>query len=507
MNNKKPEPCVLLIFGATGDLTRRKLIPALFSLHRKQLLPAGFAVLGCARSKMTSEEFRAHMRKACVEFCKTAPEDADWARFAPKLYYEAGHFSDLSLFQRLNFALTKIDAAQQTAGNRLFYLATLPSFYTAIIQQLQMASLVNQKSTPPFTRILIEKPFGHDLESAAELNNLLYKVFREDQIYRIDHYLGKETIQNILVFRFGNAIFEPLWNRNLIDHVQITAAETIGVEERGRYYEETGVLRDMVQNHLLQTLTLIAMEPPISFESEAIRDKKAEVLKALRPIQGEAETMRATVRGQYSGDEMKGIAGYRQENYVAPDSNTPTYVAMKMFVDNWRWQGVPFYIRTGKRLKRQCTLVVIQFARIPFCLFGQEQVCARIQPNRLILRIEPGEGISLSFSIKVPGTETDVDHAQMNFNYHSRYDNAIPAAYERLLADALRGYAALFARKDGVEDAWRFITPILKAWEKMPPAAFPNYAPGSEGPAEADQWIHRDGREWYSLDRCGETEK
>jgi glucose-6-phosphate 1-dehydrogenase len=497
--NQKPEPCVLVIFGATGDLTSRKLVPALFSLHRRGLLPQGFAVLGCARSKMSAEGFRARMRKACMEFCNPTPNDQDWARFAPSLYYEAGHFSDLSLFQRLNFALTKIDATHHTAGNRLFYLATLPSFYTTIVQQLQTAALVNQKPGPPFTRILIEKPFGHDLESAVQLNNTLHNVFREDQIYRVDHYLGKETIQNILVFRFANAIFEPLWNRGHIDNIQITAAETIGVEKRGGYYEETGVLRDMVQNHLLQTLALVAMEPPISFEPEVVRDKKAEVFKALRPIRGEAEVMHATVRGQYGSDELGGIPGYRQEKDVAPDSTTPTYVAMKVFVDNWRWQGVPFYIRTGKRLKRQYTTVVIQFARIPFCLFGQDQVCAHIEPNRLILRIEPDEGISLSFGIKVPGTDTDIDNTSMNFNYSSLYDEAIPSAYERLLADALRGYTALFARKDSVEDAWHFITPILEAWEKIPPPAFPNYAAGSEGPAAADDWIRQDGRAWYNL--------
>ncbi|HLQ26139.1 MAG TPA: glucose-6-phosphate dehydrogenase [Acidiferrobacterales bacterium] len=499
--NQKPEPCVLLIFGATGDLSRRKLIPALFSLHCRGLLPGGFAVLGCARSKMSADEFRAKMRKACTEFCNPAPSDQDWARFAPRLYYETGHFSDLSLFQRLNFALTKIDAAHHTAGNRLFYLATLPSFYAAVIQQLQAAALVNQKSGLPFTRILIEKPFGHDLETAVQLNNTLHKVFREDQIYRIDHYLGKETIQNILVFRFANAIFEPLWNRRYIDNIQITAAETIGVENRGGYYEETGVLRDMVQNHLLQTLALIAMEPPISFESEAVRDKKVEVFKVLRPIQGEAEVMRATVRGQYGSDEKGGVAAYRQENQVAPDSTTPTYVAMRVFVDNWRWQGVPFYIRTGKRLKQQYTTVVIQFARIPFCLFGQDQVCARIEPNRLILRVEPDEGISLSFGIKVPGTETDIDNTRMNFNYSSLYNGVIPTAYERLLADALRGYTALFARKDSVEHAWRFITPILDAWEKIPSPVFPNYPAGSDGPAAADQWIREDGRAWYSPNR------
>lgn len=498
---QEAEPCVLLIFGATGDLAQRKLIPALFSLHRQGQLPAGFAVLGCARSRLDGEEFRKRMRAACDQLCRQASTDAEWAEFGRRLYYESGHFTDLSLFQRLNLALTRIDAAHNTRGNRLFYLATLPSQYALIVRHLKSAGLVNANGERPFTRLMIEKPFGRDLASAVALNETLRSAFREDQVYRIDHYLGKETVQNILVFRFANAIFEPLWNRAHIDHVQITAAETIGVEHRGTYYEETGVLRDMAQNHLLQLLALVAMEPPLSFEADAIRDKKVEVFKALHPLQGE-DALRLTVRGQYGPDAAGKIPAYRNEPEVAPDSVTPTYVALKAFIDNWRWQGVPFYIRTGKRLRRHCTTVIVQFTRIPFCLFGESHVCNHIAPNRLILRIEPDEGISLGFSLKAPGTDTAVDNEYMDFWYRSTYDGHIPSAYERLLLDALRGYAALFARKDSVEEAWRFITPILEAWDAAPKPAFPNYGAFSDGPEAADAWIRADGRAWFDLDLC-----
>lgn len=497
----EPEPCVLLIFGATGDLAQRQLIPALFSLYRQGRLPGGFAVLGCARSPLDAEAYRKRMQAACTRSCRQAPTEGEWAEFSRRLYYESGHFTDLSLFQRLNFALTRIDNAHATRGNRLFYLATLPSQYALIVRQLKSAGMINAGAERPFTRLMIEKPFGRDLASAIALNEMLRSAFREEQIYRIDHYLGKETVQNILVFRFANAIFEPLWNRAHIDHVQITAAETIGIGHRGAYYEETGVLRDMVQNHLLQLLSLIAMEPPLSFEADAIRDKKVEVLKALHPLHGE-EALRHSVRGQYGPDAEGKVAGYRGEPNVAPNSVVPTYVALKVFIDNWRWQGVPFYIRTGKRLRRHCTTVVVQFARVPFCLFGEARVCSDIEPNRLILRIEPDEGISLGFSLKTPGAETAIDNEYMDFWYRPVYGDHIPSAYERLLLDALRGYAALFARKDSVEDAWRFITPILEAWEASPPPAFPNYAAFTDGPAQADAWIRADGRSWFDLDLC-----
>ncbi len=495
-----PEPCVLLIFGATGDLARRKLMPALFRLHVKGLLPPGFAILGASRRPFSHEQFRAFMREACTTFGASPPSDAQWAGFAARLYYEAGHFTDQTLFQRLNMSLREIDHQHDTRGNRIFYLATLPSSYPLLVHQLQDAEMINKVDDRPFTRLVVEKPFGRDLASAQALNEEIAGVFREDQVYRIDHYLGKETVQNILVFRFANAIFEPLWNRAHIDHVQITAAETIGIEGRGAYYEETGVLRDMVQNHLLQILSLIAMEPPLSFHADAIRDKKTEVFRALRPFYNAQEVLASTVRGQYGPEPGGGLKAYREEPGVDAASPVPTYVALRVFVDNWRWQGIPFYIRTGKGLRQSSTEVVIQFRQIPFCLFGQEQVCSRIEPNRLVLRIQPFEGISLGFGIKAPGQETQVDYARMRFSYGARYDGEMPLAYERLLVDTMRGYAALFARRDSVEEAWRFVTPILDAWAQNPPTDFPNYSAGSEGPAAADGLIRADGRSWHPLD-------
>ena len=496
---EQSEPCVLLLFGATGDLTRRKLMPALYQLHVRGQLPTHFAVLGASRQPLSHEQFRTLMREACDTFCPKPPDDASFAAFAEHLYYEAGHFTDQTLFQRLNMSLRDIDHRHHTRGNRLFYLATLPSTYPLLVKQLRDAEMVNTNPGHPFTRLMVEKPFGRDLASAVALNDEIAAVFREDQVYRIDHYLGKETVQNILVLRFANAIFEPLWSRMHIDHVQITAAENLGIEGRGAYYEETGVLSDMVQNHLLQVLSLVAMEPPLSFAADAIRDRKVDVFRALRRFYGQEDILAATARGQYGPSADRQLPGYRQEPLVDPHSNIPTFVALKVFIDNWRWQGVPFYIRTGKRLAQACTEVVIHFRQIPFCLFGQDQVCSRIASNRLILRIQPQEEIRLGFGVKSPGASTSVDSAFMDFAYGSHFDGELPLAYERLLTDAMRGYAALFARRDSVEEAWRFITPVLETWADTPPDDFPNYAAGSEGPPAAFDLLERDGRAWHPL--------
>ena len=485
-----PENCALVVVGASGDLTRRKLIPALYQLAKVGALPEGFAVVGVARQEMSDDGFRREMHQAVEQFAREPLEEAAWERFAPSLFSVCSDASTRDGIATLADRLQEIDSLRGTRGNRVFYLATPPRVAPAILQSLHAEGLLCDARDQPFARVIMEKPFGRDLQSAVELNRLVAEVVSESQVYRIDHYLGKETVQNILVFRFANAIFEPLWNHKYIDHIQITAAEEIGVEGRGAFYEETGALRDMVQSHLLQVLALTAMEAPVSFKADDIRDEKGKVFRALRQM-SDADVERNTVQGQYEG--------YRSEDGVAADADTPTFVALKVFVDNWRWQGVPFYIRTGKRLATRATAVVIYFRRLELCLFEDNDVCQALEPNVLVIRIQPEEGIALRFVAKVPGFQMSAANVLMDFPYESTFGRKIPAAYERLLLDAMNGDQTLFARRDGVETSWRFVTPILDAWEAMTDRPAPLYAPGTWGPADADALLGTDGRAWHPL--------
>ncbi len=494
---READPCAMVIFGGTGDLARRKLIPALYNLDVDGLLPRGFAALGVSRRAQPAGEFRRWHHESAAQFSRQKPLDpVIWERFASGLDSLAGDLNDPQTYARMREQLSEFDQKCGTRGNRLFYFATPSSDFPEILRKLHSAGLLYQMDSPgenpekPWSRVIIEKPFGRDFHSAQELNRLAAEVLNENQIFRIDHYLGKETVQNILVFRFANAIFEPLWNRKYIDHVQITAAEEIGIEGRGRFYDETGVLRDIIQNHLLQVLALCAMEVPPSFQPEAIRDERVQVFRSLRPMRGE-EVERCAVRAQY--------LGYREEPDVRPDSRTPTYAALKVLIDNWRWQGVPFYLRAGKRLRKRSTEVAIVFQPIPFCLFGREEVCQLIEPNVLTLRIQPDEGIALRIACKVPGKDLTVGNVMMDFSYAGGFKKAPQEAYERLLLDCMKGDPTLFARKDDVEQSWKFVTPILEAWEENRKAPLPVYEPGSAGPHEAEELLWRDRRRWREI--------
>src|ERR1700728_3305969 len=492
---KQGDPCVMVIFGAAGDLTARMLIPALYNLARANLLSKEFAVLGVARTQMSDEDFRKRILDDVKEYCGDCVQDSLWETFSRRFYYFAGDFKDDTLYSRIKDHLAQIDREHSTHQNVFYYLATAPSYFGPIVEKLAATGLMEQ-SNDHWRRVIIEKPFGHDLESAKALNQQLLKVADEKQIYRIDHYLGKETVQNIMAFRFANGIFEPIWNRRYIDHVQITVAETVGVEQRGTYYEKAGTLRDMVPNHIFQLISLTAMEPPVSFDADVVRDEQAKILKALSPMSDE-EVLTRTVRGQY-GEGMEGdsrVQAYRAEPYVAPKSRTETFVAMKLFLDNWRWADVPFYLRTGKRLPQRATKIVIQFKRAPFVLFRKTAV-DQLEPNRLVLHLQPDEGISLSFGAKIPGPVVQIGGVNMNFNY-TDYFNATPqTGYERLLYDCMLGDATLFQRSDMVETAWHVVAPILDVWEALPPRRFPNYAAGSWGPHEADEMLTKVHRHW-----------
>lgn len=489
------EPCVVVIFGASGDLTKRKLVPALYRLTAQNLLASGFSVVGTGRTPMNHEAFRSEMRDAVNRFSDAGPVDgAVLESFAAGLFYTPTDTKKPESYNKLDELLAEIDRERGTAGNRLFYLSTPPTLYSDVIRLLGATGL-NRSQDGGWTRIIIEKPFGHDLQSARTLNREVLQVFAEDQVYRIDHYLGKETVQNIMVLRFANGIFEPIWNRRYIDHVQITAAESIGVEDRGGYYEEAGAFRDMIQNHLLQVLAHVAMEPVAVMEANAVRDEKAKLIRAIRPVTGD-EVNRFAVRGQYGAGTVGGepVKGYRQEKNVNPESSTETYAAIKFLIDDWRWAEVPFYLRSGKRLPKRVTEVAIQFRRAPHLLF-KHITRGQLEPNALILRIQPDEGISLNFCAKMPGQAINIRTVRMDFQYGTSFGKKPPEAYERLLLDAMLGDSTLFARGDMVEVSWELAMPILEAW-RQPASHFPNYEAGTWGPKEADEFIEQDGRRW-----------
>jgi glucose-6-phosphate 1-dehydrogenase len=492
-----PEASCLVIFGASGDLTHRKLLPALYSLAHDGLLPAGQTIIGFARPDYDEDAFRADIKKACNEFARIKPvDDAVWENFAKGLFYVKGDFTDPAAYNRLHQKLKECDKNRGTGGRRIYYLAVPPNFFPVIAELLGAEGMVTDPERGgPFTRVIIEKPFGHDLATARELNRVAVTTFRERQVFRIDHYLGKETVQNLLVLRFANGIFEPFWNRQYIDHVQFTVAESIGVEKRGPYFESSGIARDIVQNHMLQLVSLVAMEPPVAFEADAVRDEKVKVLRALRDFPPGRESS-LSVRGQYTAGSVLGdaVSGYRQEERVDPNSRVETYTAMKVFVDNWRWADVPFYLRAGKRLPKRVTDISIHFRPAPYPLF-KKVPGVHTQPNVLAIRIQPDEGISLKFDSKVPGPTVRTAPVTMEFRYATSFGAEPPEAYERLLLETMLGDSTLFARRDEVETAWAWIDPLLRAWEQNPEPPDP-YPAGTWGPPSADSMIERDGRRW-----------
>ncbi len=511
---RHPEPFTMVILGAHGDLTKRKLLPALYALYLQQLLPQEFAILGTSRTKMSDEQFRAFMKEAVQEYASDLNfADESWNRFAESLHYLPADATKLEGLNSMKDRLEQLAREHGTRGNNIFYLSTAPSLYEPIIRGLAECGLAKRAkaNSQPWPRIVIEKPFGFDLRSSELLDEQIHEIFSEHQVFRIDHYLGKETVQNIMVLRFANGIFEPLWNREHIDHVQITNAETLGVEDRGAYYEEAGALRDMVQNHLLQLVSLVGMEPPISLAAEATRDEKAKVLRALRPIDPK-HIDEVAVRGQYGPGLILGkqVPGYRQEQSVGADSTTETFVALKLFIDNWRWAGVPFFIRSGKRLAKGITEIAVHFKRAPFSLFNHVQGAAQdndepLSPNVLVMRIQPDEGISLKFATKQPGQTTKLRWLNMDFRYGTAFGVRSPTAYERLIHDCILADATLFSRTDQVDVSWAFIQPLLDAWgkEKGKPATetaeFPNYEAGSWGPEASDRLLQKTGHAWRRL--------
>ena len=488
------DPSIMVIFGATGDLSGRKLLPALYNLAKQRLLPAGFAVVGAAIDDLTDEAFRGHIAEKIREYSRSQPVDSQMLEsFLAGAFYLKVDFNKLDDFKALQRRLEELDHARQTGGSRIFYCATPPPTYETIVEQIKAAGMASGSASH---RIVVEKPFGSDLKSARELTRVLQRVFSEDSVYRIDHYLGKETVQNILAFRFANSIFEPVWNSNLIDSVQITVAEDIGVELRGAYYERAGAMRDIVQNHALQLVALVAMEPPLAFEANAVRDEKVKVLRSIRPITDD-DVAHSTVRAQYTRGWVLGeqVPGYREEKNVASGSLTETFTALRLFIDNWRWANVPFYIRAGKRMPKRVTEIRILFKRPPFLTFGRKAT-QELEPNAITLRIQPEEGITLRFGAKVPSAGLKIRSVTMDFQYMTSFLVEAPEAYERLLLDCMIGDPTLFTRADEVETAWQLIDPLEAAWrDGRPPLGV--YAAGTWGPSAAAKLLQADGREWH----------
>ncbi|MCI5051804.1 MAG: glucose-6-phosphate dehydrogenase [Simkaniaceae bacterium] len=493
------KPCILVIFGATGDLTARKLVPAIYNLKREGQLPSHFACVGFARREKTHDQFRDEMEKGINSFSRVKPVDKDlWSNFHEQLYYHQSEFSEDDGYQSLKKFLEELDEKLGTQGNRVFYLSTQPSFFPTIIEKLKKNGLIYNTDDERFSRVIIEKPFGHNLTSAKELQTDLMQHLDEQQLYRIDHYLGKETVQNLLVFRFGNSLFENMWNNRYIDHVQITVAENIGIGTRGRFYEESGLLRDIIQNHMMQLLSLVAMEPPVNLTAEAIRDEKVKVLQSISPFNEKTFESHA-VRGQYGPGFIEGEAckGYREEENVDPKSQIETYAALKLYVQNWRWAGVPFYLRGAKRMPKRVTEISVRFKDAPGILFHQPG--QKNRPNVLAIRIQPNEGIALRMNCKVPGPSSPIQPVTMDFRYGQFFGMAPPEAYERLICDCMIGDNTLFTREDEVFNSWRILSPLLEYWENNVPDDFPNYQAGTWGPESAVELLARHKRKWRLL--------
>lgn len=498
--SRSSDPCIIVIFGATGDLTGRKLAPALYNLGKERMLPPNFAMVGFARREKTHEQFRNEIKEDINSFSRTKPIDETyWKNFQNTTYYHKSEFDDDTGYASLKTFLSELDSKLATRGNRIFYLSVQPKFFPIIIQKLKKNGLIyDENAQDKWSRVIIEKPFGHDSDSALALQGEISKYLAESQTYRIDHYLGKETVQNILVFRFANSIFESLWNYKHIDHVQITMAEDIGIGTRGHFFEEEGFLRDILQNHMMQLLSLVAMEPPVSLSAGAIRDEKVKVLQSIRPL-SQNDFENTIIRGQYGPGFINGkeVIGYRQEKDVSPTSNIETFVALKLFIDNWRWAGVPFYLRGGKRLPKRGTEIAIIFKDAPGVLFQQGN--KKHDPNILALRIQPDEGISLKINCKVPGPSSPIQPVKMDFRYGSYFGQSPPEAYERLIWDCIQGDSTLFARADEVEQSWKIYTPLLQYWSTNPSKDFPNYTSGSWGPEKAEAMMQQDKRSWRIL--------